>query len=322
MLKEYLMADPKIMPELPEVETIRRDLEERVIGKKITAIKILDKKLGETKSFAHILIGNKIIKIDRVGKLLIFALKSGKFLLIHLKMTGQLIFMVGNKIFAGGHEIKINFPQSIGGEFPSPGGVDAPRGRGGFPSVTGGPLPNKYTRLIISFDGRHQLFFNDLRRFGYAKIVSAAELAKIKEGYGIEPLRKDFTLENFKKALSGKKNIKAALLDQAKISGIGNIYADEILFAARIRPSRRVDSLKPAEIENIFSAAGRVIKKAIAHRGTTFSNYVDGSGHQGNFVRFLQVYGRKGEKCQVCGQPIKVVKIAGRSTHFCPHCQK
>jgi len=300
MLKEYLMADLKIMPELPEVETIRRDLEERVIGKKITAIKILDKKLGETKSFAHILIGNKIIKIDRVGKLLIFALKSGKFLLIHLKMTGQLIFMVGNKIFAGGHSL----------------------GEKSLAEEIGGSLPNKYTRLIISFDGRHQLFFNDLRRFGYAKIVSAAELAKIKEGYGIEPLRKDFTLENFKKALSGKKNIKAAFLDQAKISGIGNIYADEILFAARIRPSRRVDSLKPAEIENIFSAAGRVIKKAIAHRGTTFSNYVDGSGRQGNFVRFLQVYGRKGEKCQVCGQPIKVVKIAGRSTHFCPHCQK
>jgi formamidopyrimidine-DNA glycosylase len=288
------------MPELPEVETIRRDLAKRILNKEIKSVEALDKKLGKAESFARILIGNEVFRADRVGKLLIFHLKSGSFLLIHLKMTGQLIFRSGEKIFAGGHSLS---------------------GKSLIEEV-GGVLPNKHTRFIVSFAGGHKLFFNDLRRFGYVKIVDRGELEKIKGGYGIEPLSKAFTPDNLKNVLSGKRNIKAVLLDQTKISGIGNIYADEILFAARVRPSRRADSLKPAELKNIFSAAARIIKKAIEQRGTTFSDYVDSSGRHGNFIRFLKVYGRKGEKCQVCSGAVKVLKIAGRSTHFCPKCQK
>jgi formamidopyrimidine-DNA glycosylase len=282
------------MPELPEVETIRRDLAERIVGKKIVEVKVLDKKLGEAKNFARILIGNEIIIADRIGKLLIFALKSGQFLLVHLKMTGQLIYISGEKIIAGGHEEKNQ----------------------------GKKYPNKHTRFFLTFANGSQLFFNDLRRFGYVKIVSVKQVIEIKGVYGVEPLQNNFTLAGFTKALFGRRNIKAVLLDQKRVSGIGNIYADEILFEARVLPSRSVDSLKPEEIKRIHVSTEKILKKAIVYRGTTFSDYVDSSGKKGNFIRFLRVYGRKGEKCLVCGQPIKVAKIAGRSTHFCQKCQK
>jgi formamidopyrimidine-DNA glycosylase len=282
------------MPELPEVETIRRDLAERIIKRKIVAVEIADKKLGEAKNFAQVLIGNQIIAVNRIGKLLIFSLKSGEFLLIHLKMTGQLIYISGKEIIAGGHEIGNSRKN----------------------------LPSEHTRIFLTFADKSRLFFNDLRRFGYVKIASAKEVEEIKKAYGIEPLQPNFTLAEFAKALSGGRNIKAALLDQKKVAGIGNIYADEILFASGILPSRSADSLKPAEIKRLFVYAEKIIEKAIAHRGTTFSDYVDSFGQKGNFTRFLKVYGRKGEKCPACGKPLKVAKIAGRSTHFCPKCQK
>lgn len=279
---------------MPEVETIRRDLAERIVKRKIVAVEISDKKLGEAKHFAQVLIGNQIVAAERIGKLLIFRLKSGEFLLVHLKMTGQLIHISGKKIIAGGHEIG-NSKED---------------------------LPNKHTRIFLTFADKSRLFFNDLRRFGYVKIVSAEEVEEIKEAYGVEPLQPNFTLEKFAKVLSGGRNIKAVLLDQKKVAGIGNIYADEILFAAGILPSRSAGSLKPEEIKRLFVYAEKIIEKAIAHRGTTFSDYVDSFGQKGNFTRFLKVYGRKGEKCPACGKPLKVAKIAGRSTHFCLKCQQ
>ena len=282
------------MPELPEVETIRRDLSDRIVKRKIAAIEMADKKLGEAKNFAQVLIGNQIIAVERIGKLLIFRLKSRGFLLVHLKMTGQLIYISGKKIIAGGHEIG-NSKES---------------------------LPNKHTRIFLTFADKSQLFFNDLRRFGYVKIASAEEVEEIKESCGVEPLQLNFTLEKFAKALSGGRNIKAMLLDEKKVAGIGNIYADEILFAAGILPSRSADSLKAEEIKRLFVYTEKIIDKAIAHRGTTFSDYVDSFGQKGNFTRFLKVYGRKGEKCPACGKSLKVAKIAGRSTHFCQKCQK
>lgn len=282
------------MPELPEVETIRRDLAERIAKRKIVAVEVADKKLGEAKYFAKVLIGNEIVAVDRIGKLLIFGLKSGEFMLVHLKMTGQLIYISGKEVVIGGHEV---------GNLRN-------------------DLPSKHTRIFLTFADKSRLFFNDLRRFGYVKIATAEEVEEIRETYGIEPLQPNFTLEKFAKALSGGRNIKAALLDQNKIAGIGNIYADEILFAAGILPSRRADSLEPEEIKRLFVYAEKIIEKAIVYRGTTFSDYVDSFGQKGNFVRFLKVYGRKGEKCPACGKTLKVAKIAGRSTHFCEYCQK
>jgi formamidopyrimidine-DNA glycosylase len=289
------------MPELPEVETIRRDLSAKIVGGKIISVEVRDRKLGEAKNFARILVGNKIIAAERIGKLLIMRLADKNFLLIHLKMTGQLVYEDQEELLAGGH----------------------PFADGDLLREIGGKLPNKYTRFILNFSGGRKLFFNDTRRFGYVKIVGNKELAEIKSKYGIEPLRSEFTPANLKKVLAGKKiNIKAALMDQKNIAGIGNIYASEILFAARIKPTRPAGSLKEGEIKKIFQASGAVLKNAIKHRGTTFSDYVDTSGKKGNFSKLLKVYERAGERCPVCGGTIKGLKIAGRSTYFCPTCQK
>jgi len=287
------------------VETIRRDLAAKIVGQKIISVKVLDKKLGSAK-LTRILFGNKIILADRIGKLLIFELADNNFLLIHLKMTGQLVYTDGDEVIAGGHPFK----------------------KGSVLDKVGGKLPSKHTRLHLKFapskkDDEGNLFFNDIRRFGYVKIASIKELELIKNDYGIEPLKKDFTLENLKKNLLNRGvSIKAALLDQKKVSGIGNIYADEILFAAGIKPSRPAKSLKAKELEKIYLEAERIIAKAIKHRGTTFSDYVDGQGNEGGFVRFLKVYGRGGEACFECGRTIKKSRVAGRGTHFCPFCQK
>jgi len=288
------------MPELPEVETIRRDLVGSALRKKIKEVKILSAKTvsPSPKQFLSRLTGQSFVDIDRLGKLLIFSLSDQKhFLLIHLKMTGQLIYSGHNKLIAGGHSLKAG---NIEGKFP-----------------------NKSTRAYFIFSDQSQLFFNDQRRFGYLKIVDANELDRIRQKYGIEPLTVNFTLKNFLEVIKGRtKNIKALLLDQSLVSGLGNIYVDESLFASGIRPSRRASSLTRSEIERLYSVIERLIKQAIKHRGTTFNNYRDAQGKKGNFVSKLQVYGRGKEKCLKCGGIIKKVKIAGRGTHYCPHCQK
>ncbi|MDD5031790.1 MAG: bifunctional DNA-formamidopyrimidine glycosylase/DNA-(apurinic or apyrimidinic site) lyase [Patescibacteria group bacterium] len=303
------------MPELPEVETIKNDLKKRILGKKIIEVEIRSKKVvhpvrnressngvkSRPADFVKILKGNSFFGLDRIGKLLIFELGDKEnFLLIHLKMTGQLIYWNKGEIVAGGHEME---------DGKIPGAGDRP--------------PNKYTRLIFSFSDGAKLFFNDLRKFGYAKIVGKKELEKIKGEYGPEPLTKRFTLAAFKKILEGKNgSIKAILLNQGLIAGIGNIYADEALFEARIKPIRQGRSLSGKEQGALFKAINYLIKRAIKYRGTTFSNYVDAAGKRGNFTKMLKVYHREGEKCRRCGGVIKKIKIAGRGTRFCEKCQK
>jgi len=295
------------MPELPEVETVRRDLRTSLKGKKIASLKIMADKIapqGEA-LLKRALVGNSFKDVDRIGKLLIFKLaKVGNrydCLLIHLKMTGQLIYKQGAKLTAGGHSLR----------------------PGSLTEAVGGELPNRSTRALLGFEDQSQLFFNDLRKFGYLKLVSQEELLKIKQRYGIEPLTENFTKSSFIKALERrKKNIKAVLLDQMIISGLGNIYADETLFAAGIRPQRLASSLKNSELDLLYKQIQVIIKKAIERRGTTFSTYVDGSGKKGNFTSLLKVYGRGGKPCSKCGQAIKKVKFAGRGTHYCQNCQK
>jgi formamidopyrimidine-DNA glycosylase len=291
------------MPELPEVETIRRDLEKVILKKRMADILVLDKKV----SGKGLLIPEAIFKnnffseIKRSGKLLIFRLGKGdRFFLIHLKMTGQLIFAGRKKLIAGGHE---NNKEKI--------------------SEIEKSLPNKHTRLVIFFASGEKLFFNDLRKFGYAKIVSKNELEKIEEKYGIEPLAENFTLKSFSEALKGRKaSVKAVLLNQGVVAGIGNIYADEALFEAKIRPGRRTSSLSKAEIKLLFKSINKIIRIAIRERGTTFSNYVDANGQKGGFSKLLKVYGREGEKCYRCRGIIKKTKVAGRGTRICEKCQK
>ncbi len=289
------------MPELPEVETIRRDLEKKIAGEKIKNIEILAAKSVHNKSsdFMKVLVGNNFKHIERRGKLLMFAIgETDKFsyLLVHLKMTGQLIYRHKKQLLAGGH---------------SQTGMNA-------------EVPNKFTRVIFSFGDGGQLFFNDLRRFGYLKLVSKEEKEKIvTNSFGIEPLTPDYTLEAFQKLFKKRQtNIKALLLNQKLISGIGNIYADEACFSAKILPTRKVSSLTVLEIKKMYKCIEDILKVAIANRGTTFNNYVDSDGHTGSHINFLNVYGRDGEKCKRCKSVILKKKHAGRGTHYCPNCQK
>lgn len=292
------------MPELPEVETIRRDLEKEILKKKIQKIEIKDSKIikNSPNIFRKKLEGYFFSSINRIGKLLIFQIANNNYLLIHLKMTGQLIYCKEDFCVAGGH--------SLSQSEQIPGVGDNSSG--------------KYNRVVFIFEDNSKLYFNDLRKFGYLKIVNRNELDLIKETFGIEPLTENFTIDNFTKIFRNKKtNIKALLLNQKLIAGIGNIYADEVLFEAEILPDRLVKEVSAEEIKRLYLAIKKIIKKAIKYRGTTFSNYVDGSGQKGNFTQFLKVYGRKDQKCLKCKQgTIKKGKIAQRGTSYCPICQK
>lgn len=291
------------MPELPEVETIRRDLS-TLLGNKIVALKIFSSKTASHSAafFVKTLVGQKLIKIERRGKLLILSFANGFFLLIHLKMTGQLIFQSTKIKIVGGHSL----------------------GEGSYDKSVGGQLPNKHTRAVFYFSNGGELFFNDLRKFGYLKLVKKSELEKIlKNNYGPEPLTPEFSADRLREIIKTRKtNIKAVLLNQKLIAGLGNIYVDEALFAAKISPKRIASKLKFAEISLLVKEINRLIKKAIEYRGTTFNNYVDSRGRKGNFSKLLKVYGRGGEKCLICGRAILKVKLAGRGTHYCPNCQK
>lgn len=299
------------MPELPEVETIASDLSVKLRNHVITSLKLLSAKSVKNTPlfFKKNLIGNSFKKVSRRGKLLIFTLKDKKvFLLIHLKMTGQLIYLDQKTYLAGGHSLNNGTNKKAGS----------------FLASVGGQLPNKHTRVIIDFKNGARMFFNDLRKFGYLKIVNAAELDLIlKNNYGPEPLTPEFSSSYLEQLLAHRKTkIKVLLLDQKLVAGLGNIYVDEALFASGIRPERLALSLKPMEIKKLFFAINTLIKKAIKYRGTTFSDYVDSRGRKGNYSRFLKVYGRKNENCLNCGTKIVKIKMAGRGTHYCPNCQK
>lgn len=283
------------MPELPEVEIIRRGLARRIIGKRIVAVEVLDKKIVKSANFERALKDDEIVSPERRGKLLMFKLRSGHYLLVHLKMTGQLIYQ-NHRIVAGGHSLTENDLK----------------------------VPNKFTRLVIFFADKSRLYFNDMRRFGYMKIAAAKEKEKIvKDNYGIEPLTPDFKLADFAKFFKKRKtSVKALLMNQKLISGLGNIYADEACFCARLLPWRPAVSLKPMEIKRLFKCIALVLEAAIKNRGTTFSRFVDIAGRRGGNLAFLNVYERDGQKCRRCGGVIRKIRHAGRGTHYCPGCQK
>lgn len=287
------------MPELPEVETIRRDLNKRILHREITHITIRKPKIikNDPQLFTESLLRHSFKNITRRGKLLIFHLtRPHRYLLIHLKMTGQLIYSQKKIITAGGHS-QDNQPLLV---------------------------PNKHTHITFTFSDHSKLFFNDLRQFGYLKIVNNQELALIKKNFGIEPLATNFNLDTINKIFHGKStSLKSLLLNQKNISGLGNIYVDEISFEAHIRPTRTVNTITAREKTNILKSIKKIIRLAITHRGTTFNNYRDSHGRSGNFLSLLKVYGRANLVCLRCGKSkIKKIKFSGRGTHFCPNCQR
>lgn len=280
------------------METIRRDLDLKLRGKKIRDIATDNPKMF-TPNFNSVrrkVKGREIKKIERRAKMLIMGLNGGIFLLFHLKMTGQLVYVRQAKITAGGH--------------PITGERD---------------LPNKFTHAIFYFNDKSILYFNDVRKFGYIKLVDGKGSEKIEAGIGIEPLEKEFTLKKFielvKKYPRGK--IKQVLMRQELIAGIGNIYSDEICFFAKVKPARTVASLSAADFKKLFQGIKKILQSAIKNRGTSFNTYVDARGEKGNFVPLLKVYGRAGAKCRRGdGGVIKKIKLGGRSSCFCPVCQK
>lgn len=287
------------MPELPEVETVRRQLADKVVGKTIKAVEVFhSKSVDHDEAIEDRLIGKTIAGIDRVGKLMIFSFKnqSDLFLLVHLKMTGQFFYDDGDGVSGGGHSMT----EADVAEFPG-----------------------RHTRVAYYFTDDSALYFNDMRLFGYTKIATAAEVAATKDRFGPEPIADDFDCEKFSEALRKKKAIvKAVLLDQSFIAGLGNIYVDEALWRAKVRPTRRANKVTRKEAAELCIAAGDVMKESIKVGGTTFQHFKDTGGKNGNFTDYLKVFGQQGKSCPRCGGIIKKIRAAGRGTHYCPKCQK
>ncbi|MCD5381136.1 MAG: bifunctional DNA-formamidopyrimidine glycosylase/DNA-(apurinic or apyrimidinic site) lyase [Candidatus Pacebacteria bacterium] len=287
------------MPELPEVETVRMQLQRKVVGKTVADVEVFHaKSVDNNSNIEDQLRGKTISDVDRIGKLMIFSFvdEDDLFLLAHLKMTGQFFYIdKTGKTIGGGH------------------------------SATAGDteLPTKHTRVTFHFTDRTSLHFNDMRIFGYVKVATANEVRTARARFGPEPISPDFDCSWFHKKLNKRKTpIKAALLDQTFIAGLGNIYVDEALWRAKVRPTRRSDKLTKKEAAALCAAAGDVMNESIAVGGTTFQHFVDTGGANGNFSDYLKVFGQQGKACERCGKIIKKIRCAGRGTHYCTGCQK
>lgn len=283
------------MPELPEVETIRKGLQKAIVGKTIVGVDVRVPKLfhGNKKE----IIDKKIKNIDRRAKQIIIDVEGDNDLLIHLKMTGQLIFDDGKSRVAGGH-----------------------------PSVDWvAKLPNSTTHIIFDFSDGSKLFFNDLRKFGWVKIFDSKKLkGKLANELGVEPFDKEFTTSRLEKIIKSKPrwNIKKILTDQALISGIGNIYADEALFWARILPTRIASDISSEEIAKLRDSIIKALEIGLKYGGSSENTYYKIDGTKGQAQEHFRVYAKEGKPCNRCDNAIEKIKLNGRGTHFCKNCQK
>jgi formamidopyrimidine-DNA glycosylase len=267
------------MPELPEVETIKNELSPWVVGQSFTKVTILDARLvcgGSAEEVRRGLIGQKVDRLERRGKYLIFHLSNGRSLIMHLRMTGSLLL--------------------------NPKGVD------------------RYARAVFYLSNGHRLVFNDRRRLGLIWLVEDANTVVCK--LGPEPLDKRFTPDILEQRLSRHRiPVKAALLDQCIVAGIGNMYADEALFAARIHPLRKADDLSPEEVKTLHHCVSRVLGAAIGNKGASVDTYVRPEGELGTAHFDFKVAHKGGEPCPICGSTIERVPIQNRGSYFCPQCQ-
>jgi len=266
------------MPELPEVETIKRELEKAIVGKKIVGVIVNNAKVirePKKEKFVEELKNVEIKKVIRRGKLLILELSNGKSLTVHLKMTGQLIY----------------------------------------------PGNSRTSRVSFKLSDGKLLDFNDSRLFGELRILENWQNLKFIKELGPEP--SDLTQEKFNEMLKNRKTkIKILLMDQKIISGIGNLYANEALFRARIHPERPTNSLSEKEKELLFKEIKDVLNEATLHKGSSVDQYVQLSGEPGDFVKYHQVYDRENQPCHKCKGKVKRITLGGRGTYFCPSCQK
>jgi len=275
------------VPELPEVETIRRQLAERIAGRSFTAVRVDDPLLTSPETpeaFADQVLGRRVLAVERRGKYLLIELDSGDTLAIHLRMTGRLHWR------------------------PGPAGDD-----------------ERFLRALFELDDGSTITFADMRRFGRAWIVPAS-LAD-RERYwtarvGIEPLSPRFTARLLAELLHGRRGpIKAALLNQALVAGLGNMYVDEALWQARIHPLRPAGTLDAGDLRRLHRAIRDRLAVAVAARGASIDNYRDGLGERGSMQDLLRVHLHEGEPCPRCGTPIRKTRVAQRGTYWCPRCQ-
>lgn len=271
------------MPELPEIETIKLQLDKFLVGKTITDLKT-DSAKQVKPSLATVrkeILNSKIIKVSRRAKLLIIHLSNEKFLAFHLKLTGRLLFR-----------------------------------KKGYPK-------DNWTHVVIFFQDGSQLRFADSRKFGWAQLLNKAEYKKVTDSYGPEPLE-NYKFTDFQKTLSStRRPIKVLLLDQKKISGIGNIYDSDALNLAGIDPRRPANSLTTIEAKKLFTAIKQVLKAGIKYRGASDNFYLDALGQKGAYQDHFLVYARAGQSCLQCKTgKVKRITLGGRGTFFCPHCQK
>jgi formamidopyrimidine-DNA glycosylase len=270
------------MPELPEVETIRRDLEPKLAGRRITRVEIAPDRVPvlqgiDEAAFREGVVGARIAALERRGKFLVFILDSGDRLIVHLRMTGKLLL------------------------------PDAP--------LVG------HLRATFWLDDGSTLRFTDMRKFGRIWLVDAG--SAIFDAIGPEPLSEGFSLGALSAALRNRKApVKSVILDQRRIAGIGNIYADEALFEARVLPTRPAGDLSFEEIERLHGAIREVLLRGVESRGASFRDYLDAEGQSGSMQMYVKVFRRTGKPCYVCGTPIERCRVGGRSTHYCPTCQK
>ena len=287
------------MPELPEVETVRRGLSELIIGKAIaSATNDTPKSFPNTQTdVKQFMIGAKVTAIRRRAKVLMIDLSTEYSLVIHLKMTGQLVYVGTKDRFGAGH--------------PNDSLVNA--------------LPDKSTRVTIGFDDDSQLFFNDQRKFGWVKLMPTLEIPNLPfmKKVGPEPLEAEFTPQQFRDRFTrrARTNIKAALLDQSVVAGVGNIYADEALWGAKIHPTRLTGSITDDEFEALYTELREVMNLSIEKGGSSNRNYVNAEGKRGSYMDFARVFRREGLPCPRCGTTIEKSRVAGRGTHVCPYCQ-
>ena len=302
------------MPELPEVETIARDLNKKIKGRTIAGVwydwpQMVHLELGGTrKTLAHhpksrlafkkLLVGRKITDVSRRAKNILMHLSSNYILLVHPKMTGHLLL----------------------GKWKIGRGRPRPISRGAIQEKV-----NSYIHFLLGFKDGSMIGFSDARKFGKILfgtregVLASRDLSEL----GPEPLESDFTLPVFKNIVANSSGrAKQFLLNQKKIAGIGNIYADESLWASKIHPLRRVESLKPKEIKLLYKSIRRILTEAIRLRGTSMSDYRDARGLAGGYLKKIKAYGREGEPCPRCGAKIKRIVIGARSASFCLKCQK
>lgn len=280
------------MPELPEVETVKLGLQKYLVGHMIESVEVRLHRIL-TGDISH-LIDARVIGVERFGKGIVIVLDNGYCMAIHIKLTGQLIYQGEDTT---GKEIS---------------------------KSKVGTIPNKFTHVIFHLDHDAKLYYNDIRQFGWIKIIKREDLKTLSffKELGPEPFG-ELTWDKFDEIVSkSKTKIKPLLMDQTKIGGIGNIYANDSLYLSKISPLRPANSLSLDEKKKLFGAIETVLKKGLENGGASELTYVNALGQEGSYQKHFQVYAQDGKKCRRCGTEIKKIVVAGRGTYYCPICQR